>query len=96
MTPTEHHQSQCPDCDAHLVHLAGDPSVPYEDIDPSDGGPRVLVEHTAQRCQFHQFLTPDPRNHVLPGNANWLDNTLVDQPRKPRFRRWERTDSSEG
>jgi hypothetical protein len=32
--------------------------VPYEEIDPSDDGPRILVEHTDQRCQFHQFLAP--------------------------------------
>jgi hypothetical protein len=36
----------------------GDRSVPYEEIDPSDDGPRILVEHTDQRCQFHQFLAP--------------------------------------
>jgi len=74
------------------VHLAGDPSVPYEDIDPIEGGPRVLVEHTRQRCDFHQFLTPDPANHTLPGNASWLDKTPVDRPRRPRFQRWVRTD----
>ena len=92
MAPIEHHRSRCPNCAAELVHLAGDPSVPYEDVDPIEGGPRVHVEHTERRCQLHQFLTPDPRNHVLPGNAKWLGNDLVDQPRKPRFQRWVRTE----
>ncbi len=92
MAATEHHRSRCAACGADLVHLAGDPSVPYEDVDPVEGGPRVHVEHSEQRCEFHQFLTPDPRNHVLPGNAEWSSKALVAQPRKPRFRRWERTD----
>jgi hypothetical protein len=61
-----------------LAHLAGDPAVGYEDIEPIDCSPRTLVEHTAQRCQFHQFLTPTPGRHVLPGNANWPDHNLVD------------------
>lgn len=86
------HQSRCSECAAHLVHLAGDPSVPYEDIDPIEGGPPVLMEHTEERCQFHQFLTPDSRNHTLPGNASWIDKSLISQPRKPRYQRWVRTD----
>ncbi|GAA5154478.1 hypothetical protein GCM10023321_26350 [Pseudonocardia eucalypti] len=84
------HRSQCGECQAQLVHLVGDPSVPYEDIEPLEGGPPTLVEHTEERCQFHQFLTPDPRNHVLPGNAAWLTKRATDQPRKLRFRRWVR------
>ena len=58
---------------AELVFLLGDPSVPYEDIDPLEGGPRTLVEHGELRCDFHQFLTPRPGRHTLPGNANWHD-----------------------
>lgn len=92
MASIEHHRSVCADCDAALVFLAGDPSVPYEDIDPIDGGPRTYVEHTDERCQFHQFLTPDPRNHVLPGNADWVTQRPVNQPTKPRFGRWVRVD----
>lgn len=89
---TIQHRARCEQCRAELVHLTGDPAVPYEDIVPSDGGPRTLIEHTDERCQFHQFLTPDPRNHVLPGNADWVTLRPVDQPRKPRFRRSVRED----
>lgn len=95
MAAVEHHRSRCTACDAELVYLAGDPSVPYEDIDPIDGGPRVHVEHTDERCRFHQFLTPAPGAHVLPGNANWLDKKLVSGPRGPVGRRWERTDGTD-
>jgi hypothetical protein len=89
VAPREHRRSRCSLCDAELVYLAGDPTVPFEDIDPIDGGPRTLVEHSDQRCKFHQFLTPTPGQHALPGNANWLDKSLIDSPRRPR---WIRTD----
>lgn len=92
MASVEHHRSICPDCRARLVHLAGDPSVSYEDIDPIEGGPRVHVEHTDERCRFHQFLTPQPGRHVLPGNTNWLDKSLISEPRGPVHERWIRTD----
>jgi hypothetical protein len=92
MAPIEHHRSRCPDCGAELVHLVGDPSVPYEDIDPIEGGPRVHVEHTDERCRFHRFLTPEPGRHVLPGNANWLDKSLISKSRGPVYQRWVRTD----
>ena len=71
------------------MFLAGDPTVPYEEIDPSDGGPRTLDEHTDQRCKFHQFLTPAPGRHTLPGDANWLDRSPVTGSAGPR---WIRTD----
>jgi len=71
------------------VHLAGDPTVRYEEIIPSDGGPDTLVEHTEQRCQFHQFLTPTPGRHTLPGNASWPDGTLLNSRGAAR---WVRTD----
>lgn len=67
----------------------GDPSVSYEDVDPSDGGPRTLLEHTEQRCRFHRFLTPGPGSHTLPGNANWLDKKPTNNPAGPR---WMRSD----
>jgi hypothetical protein len=92
MARIEHHRSRCAGCEAELVYLIGDPSVPYEDVEPIDGGPMVHIEHTEQRCRFHQFLTPCPGKHVLPGNANWLDKSLVDQPGSLRYGRWVRTD----
>jgi len=64
--PRVRDRGKCRLCDDQLVYLAGDPSAPYEEIDPS--GPRTLVEHTDQRCQFHQFLTHAPGRHVLPGD----------------------------
>jgi hypothetical protein len=89
MTAREHHRSRCPHCDAELVYLAGDPTVAYEDIDPLEGGTATLVEHTDQRCKFHQFLTPTPGRHTLPGNANWLDKSLINTPAGAR---WIRSD----
>lgn len=48
---TIHHRSRYAECGAELVHLAGDPSVPYEEIYPAEGGPRTLREHTDERCR---------------------------------------------
>jgi hypothetical protein len=96
MAPRVHHHADCAACGARLVYLAGDPSVGYEDIEPSDGGRRTLVEHTDQRCAFHLFLTPDPARHVLPGNADWLTKNPVTGPEptqtRLRYQRWTRTD----
>jgi hypothetical protein len=72
------------------VFLVGDASVPYEDIEPLDGGPRMLVEHSDQRCGFHQFLTPGPGRHTLPGNANWHDQSLTNDRAGTR---WSRDDA---
>jgi hypothetical protein len=96
MAPRVHHHADCAACGAPLLYLAGDPSVGYEDIEPSDGGTRTLVEHTDQRCAFHRFLTPGPEHHVLPGNADWLTQTPTSggAPAQSRLRnqRWTRTD----
>jgi hypothetical protein len=96
MGPRVHYRGDCSACGAALVFLAGDPSVGYEDIEPSDGGARTLVEHTDQRCGFHRFLTPDPARHVLPGNADWLTGapSAGEPPARSRLRyeRWSRTD----
>ncbi|WP_028927950.1 hypothetical protein [Pseudonocardia acaciae] len=89
MAPRVHHRANCRLCDGQLVFLVGDPSVPYEEIEPSDGGPDTLVEHTEQRCEFHRFLTPAPGRHVLPGDANWIDRSHVAGSSGPR---WTRTD----
>lgn len=89
MAPTAHSRSLCSSCGTELVHLAGDPSVSYEEISPIDGSPDTLVEHTEQRCQFHQFLTPTPGRHTLPGNASWPDHTVLNTPSGAR---WIRTD----
>ena len=96
MGPRVHHRADCTACAAALVFLAGDPSVGYEDIEPSDGGAPTLVEHTNQRCEFHRFLTPDPARHVLPGNTDWLTKKPAAGPESPRsrlrYQRWVRTD----
>lgn len=82
--PREHSRSRCVLCHAELVFLVGDPRVPYEEIDPLEGGPRTLVEHDASRCGFHRFFhlaDPEP----LPGEHG--------SARKIRRReRWIRTD----
>jgi hypothetical protein len=52
--------------------------------------PATHVEHTDQRCKFHQFLTPTPGRHTLPGNANWLDKSLINTPAGAR---WIRSDT---
>lgn len=92
VTAREHSRSRCVLCDAELVFLVGDPTVGYEDIHPIEGGPRTLVEHTDERCRFHQFLTPSAEHHTLPGNASWLDKVPINPPRRQRFGRWVRTD----
>lgn len=81
-----HHRSRCSECAAELVHLAGDPSVPYEEIDPVEGGPRTPREHTEQRCRFYQFLSPPNPALFRP------EVPPEDRPRKPRFERWVRED----
>lgn len=83
---TIHHRSRCPECRAVLLHLEGDPTVPYEDIDPLEGGPSTLVEHTGERCRFQRFLSP-------PDPALWAPGTRREnRPAKPRYERWLRTD----
>jgi hypothetical protein len=61
--------------------------VPYEEIDPLEGGPRTLVEHSDERCRFHQFLTPDVPSPNVPGQEP--------RNRMARFRsqRWVREDN---
>lgn len=83
---TIHHRSHCSGCAAELVHLAGDPSVPYEDIEPLEGGPRTLREHTKERCDFHRFLSPPDPSLYRP------DVPPEARPPKPWFERWVRED----
>lgn len=92
MAAQVHSRSDCALCNAELVFLAGDPTVGYEDILPLEGGPSTLVEHTSQRCDFHRFLTPDSTRHVLPGNADWADQSLINSQPRLRAQRWVRTD----
>jgi hypothetical protein len=93
MAARVHGRSDCAECGAALVFLAGDPSVGYEDIEPVEGGARTLVEHTTQRCEFHRFLTPELGRHVLPGNADWLTGTPIGPSQaKLRYQRWIRED----
>lgn len=82
---TIHHRSRCEQCRAELLHLVGDPTVPYEDIDPIEGGPPALIEHTTERCQFHQFLSP-------PGGDGLLTAQAAARSRPLRFERWVRRD----
>jgi hypothetical protein len=89
MAPRVARRSRCSVCEAELVHLAGDPSVGYEDIDPLEGGPRTLVEHDRKRCDLHVFLTPAPGRHTLPGNADWATGNPLPTG---RIRRWQRDD----
>lgn len=49
---------RCAMCTAPLSYLVDD-GTPYEVIDPLDGGPRLLIAHTDERCGFHRFLTPE-------------------------------------
>lgn len=84
MGPSEHHRDVCAACRAKLVYLSGDPAVPYEQIDPSDGGVRTLVEHTTERCTFHQFLTSDYEPFTIPGREP--------RPTRARYQAWRRTD----
>jgi hypothetical protein len=92
---------RCPECAAVIV-FSGLNVVPFEVIaEPLDGGPTRL-EHTAERCRFHQFLRPPRPEHplhraVAPPTVYATDGHPRPEPRIDRSRigsaqRWGRVD----
>jgi hypothetical protein len=78
--------------------------TPYELIDPLEGGPKALVPHTDERCQFHRFLTPeiesleietleiepDARDSLTKGHQSRAE--IISPRPSIRLERWVRTD----
>lgn len=100
---------RCATCAATLSYLVGD-VTPYELIDPLEGGPKVLLAHTEERCRFHHFLTPElriprlaaeqpvkEREEVLAGSGGGTaGGTVGTASARPRWERWVRTDVPTG
>lgn len=78
---------RCAMCTASLSYLVDD-GTPYEVIDPLDGGPRLLIAHSDERCGFHRFLTPELRTR----QPNTLRKRVRSTTAGARWERWVRDD----